>query len=170
MFLPGLGGLSYLRTGFQTPFLFKASLACIERKLEKRRRQRRNAADRTTKQRSMRIPPVAVAWRRKYLIDPNFVDLFVAVLHPNRLWGSGTDYDTLDITCKFHKWCEYCLEAEDSEGIEARLRRIDRLLDALGLKSEATKRADWKAAFWRKEEEELEGNMWKLYSRPPGFF
>ena len=122
------------------------------------------------KQRSMRISPVAVAWRRKHLIDENLVDLFVAVFHPSRLWGSETGYDTLDITCKFHKWVDFCLEAEDSEGIEARLRRIDRLLDALELKSAATKRAEWKATFWRTEEEELYVNMTMLYNKPPGIF
>ena len=67
-------------------------------------------------------------------------------------------------------WCEYCLNAADAGGISTRLRRIDRLLDALGLKSAATKRADWKATFWRTEEEQLYDNMTRLYNKPPGIF
>ena len=98
-------------------------------------------------QRSINVRPGEVAWKRKYLIDQDLVKLFVAVFHQDRLWESDTGYDRLEIIAKFHTWCKYCLDAEGLEEITARLRRIDRMLDALGIKSAAKKQLEWKDAF-----------------------
>ena len=118
----------------------------------------------------MNVRPGEVAWERKHLIDQDLVELFVAVLHQNRLWESGTGYDKLEITAKFHTWCKYCLDAESVEEIAARLLRIDRMLDALGLKSAAKKQSDWKNDFWEEEEDAILAIMTGLYTRPPGVF
>ena len=111
-----------------------------------------------------------VAWERKHLIDQDLVELFVAVLHQDRLWESGTGYDKLEITAKFHTWCKYCLDAESLEEIAARLGRIDRVLDALGIKSAAKKQSDWKDTFWKEEENGMLAIMRGLYRKPPGVF
>ena len=120
-------------------------------------------------QRSMNVRPGEVAWKRKYLIDQDLVELFVAVFHQDRLWDSGTGYDKLELIAKFHTWCRYCLDAERVEEIAARLLRIDRMLDFLNIKSAAKKQSDWKKTFWE-EEDAILAIMMGLSTKPPGVF
>ena len=120
-------------------------------------------------QRSMNVRPGEVAWKRKYLIDQDLVELFVAVFHQDRLWDSGTGYDKLELIAKFHTWCKYCLDAESVEEIAARLLRIDRMLYVLGLKSTTQKQSDWKKTFWE-EEDAILAIMMGHSTKPPGVF
>ena len=120
-------------------------------------------------QRSMNVRAGEVAWKRKYLIDQDLVELFVAVFHQDRLWDSGTGYDKLELIAKFHTWCKYCLDAESVEEIAARLLRIDRMLYVLGLKSTTQKQSDWKKTFWE-EEDAILAIMMGHSTKPPGVF